>query len=66
MALALDEPKDSDESFDVEGFTFIVDKELSKQGSPFKVDLSYAGFVIDSSVDLGGGGECGSCSGSCG
>ncbi|CCO22567.1 HesB/YadR/YfhF-family protein (fragment) [Maridesulfovibrio hydrothermalis AM13 = DSM 14728] len=66
MALALDESKDSDESFEVEGFTFLLDKELNEQGSPFRVDLSYTGFVIDSKMEMGAGGECGSCSGSCG
>jgi hypothetical protein len=64
--LALDEPKDNDVNFEIEGFTFLLDKDLNEQGSPFRVDLSYTGFVIDSKIELGGGGECGSCSGSCG
>ncbi|TIH17340.1 hypothetical protein D0S45_06685 [Marinifilum sp. JC120] len=63
--MALDESKDNDESFEVEGFTFLLDKDLNEQGSPFRVDLSYTGFVIDSKIELGAG-ECGSCSGSCG
>ena len=66
LALALDEPKDNDVNFEIEGFTFLLDKDLNEQGSPFRVDLSYTGFVIDSKIELGGGGECGSCSGSCG
>ncbi|MBI9109670.1 MAG: hypothetical protein JEY82_00540 [Maridesulfovibrio ferrireducens] len=66
MALALDEPKDTDENLDAAGFTFLIDKELNGQGSPFKVDLSYSGFVITSAMEMGAGGECGSCSGSCG
>lgn len=62
--MALDEPKDTDEKFDADGFSFIIDKELSSQGSPFKVDLTYMGFVIDSKLELGGG-SCSSCT-SCG
>ncbi len=66
MALALDEPKDTDENLDAAGFNFVIDKELNGKGSPFKVDLSYSGFVITSAMEMGGGSECGSCSGSCG
>jgi hypothetical protein len=63
--LALDEPKDTDETFDVDGFAFVIDKELNEQGAPFKIDLTYMGFAIDSKLELGGGDGCSSCS-SCG
>lgn len=66
LALALDEQKDSDEVFEVDGFKFIAEKEFLKQASPIKVDFMATGFKVDSSIDLGGGGcsGCGS-SGSC-
>lgn len=67
MALALDEPKDTDDVFDVQGYSFIVDKELMTKAQPISVDLTYMGFQINSSLELGGGGCGSSCSsGSCG
>jgi Fe-S cluster assembly iron-binding protein IscA len=67
LALAMDEKGDADESFDVYGYTFLVEKELLGKGQPFTVDLGYMGFQIHSSMELGGGGcSSGSCaSGSC-
>jgi len=64
--LALDEPKDTDDVFEEGGYTFIVEKELMAKAQPITVDLTYMGFQISSSLELGGG--CGSsCStGSCG
>ncbi len=45
------------------GFTFLIEKELMKNAAPVKVDLTYAGFTVQSSLQLGGGGGCsGSCS----
>ncbi|NDY57341.1 hypothetical protein G3N56_11370 [Desulfovibrio sulfodismutans] len=62
MSLALDEPKDSDEKFDTNGYVFLVDKELSQQAGPMKVDMTYMGFTVQSGLELGGGGCGGSCS----
>jgi hypothetical protein len=62
--LALDEPKDSDEKFDAAGYVFIVDRELSQEAGPMKVDMTYMGFSVQSSLVLGGGGCGGSCSSS--
>jgi Fe-S cluster assembly iron-binding protein IscA len=65
--LALDEPKDTDDVFDNEGYKFIVDKELMIKAQSITVDLSYMGFQISSNLELGGGGCGSSCStGSCG
>lgn len=70
LTLALDEPKDSDDVFDVDGYSFVVDKELLEQAKPLAVNFSAAGFTVDSSLELPTGGGCGggcSCSGgSCG
>lgn len=62
--MALDEPKDSDEVFDLEGgIKFLMDKELLESAKPVTVDISYMGFTVDSSLQLGGGGcSSGSCS----
>jgi Fe-S cluster assembly iron-binding protein IscA len=65
--LALDEPKDTDDVFDMDGYKFIVDKELMIKAQPITVDLSYMGFQVTSNLELGGGGCGSSCStGSCG
>ncbi|MDQ7831340.1 MAG: IscA/HesB family protein [Desulfovibrionaceae bacterium] len=64
LALALDEAKDTDDLFDVDGYNFIVDKELSAQAAPMRVDMSYMGFTVQSSLQLGDGG-CGCSGGSC-
>ncbi len=64
LALALDEAKDTDDQFDVDGYHFIVDKELSAQAAPMRVDMSYMGFTVQSSLQLGDGG-CGCSGGSC-
>ncbi len=63
--MALDEPKDTDDVFNQDGYSFLVEKELMQKAQPITVDLSYMGFQIHSNLELGGG--CGSsCStGSC-
>jgi Fe-S cluster assembly iron-binding protein IscA len=69
LALALDEPKDSDDIFEVEGYSFVVDKELLAEAKPLAVDFACSGFSVDSSLKLEGGGCGGGCScssGSCG
>ncbi len=62
--MALDEPKESDETFDTDGYLFVVDKELFQQAGSMKVDMTYMGFTVQSSLELGGGGCGGSCSSS--
>ncbi len=59
--MALDEPKDTDDRFDAGGYLFIVDKELALQAGLMKVDMTYMGFTVQSSLELGAG----SCGGSC-
>ena len=65
--MALDEPKDSDDSFDVKGLKFVVDKEFMEKAEIIKIDFTGMGFHLDSNIDLGQGGcsGCGS-TGSCG
>ena len=65
LSLALDEAQDTDETYTYDGYTFVVEKGLAGEGQPFTVDMSYMGFVVDSKLELGGGGSCstGGCSG---
>ena len=65
--MALDEPKESDDTFDVKGLKFVVDKEFMERAQTIKIDFTGMGFSLDSGLDLGQGGSCGGCSGgSCG
>jgi Fe-S cluster assembly iron-binding protein IscA len=65
--LALDEPKDTDDIFEQDGYRFLVDKDLMIKAQEITVDLTYMGFQVRSKLELGGGGSCGSScsSGSC-
>lgn len=66
--MALDEPKDSDDTFDVKGLKFVVDKDFMEKAQTIKIDFSGMGFQLDSNIDLGGQAGCGGCgsSGTCG
>jgi iron-sulfur cluster assembly protein len=57
--MALDEPKDTDNVFDIDGFKYIVDKELMKEADPIKVDFSGFGFHIDCGINFEEG--CSAC-----
>lgn len=67
MALALDEPKDDDQTEEQGGFTFCMSKDLQEKVQGVKIDLTYMGFAVEPVVPLSadGGSACGSCS-SCG
>ena len=66
--MALDEPKDTDDSFEVKGLKFVVEKEFMEKAETIKIDFTGMGFALDSNIDLGQGGGCGGCEtgGSCG
>ena len=70
LAMALDEPKETDNVYDVNGFQFIVDKEFYEKAQPVTVDFLGYGFKISSSIEFGPAnsacGSCGSSSGGCG
>jgi iron-sulfur cluster assembly protein len=63
--MALDESKDTDEKFDIDGYTYVVEKEFLAQAKPIKVDFLDVGFKVTSSIKLDS--ACGSCgdTGSC-
>ncbi len=53
MGMALDEPKESDSVFDIEGFQYLIDKALLEKAKPIKVDFLNVGFKIDSNLKFG-------------
>ncbi len=63
--MALDESKDNDEKFEIDGYTYVVEKDFLAQAQPIKVDFLEIGFKVTSSIKLES--ACGSCSttGSC-
>ncbi len=66
LALALDEPNEDDERVEQDGFTFCINRELSVSVGAVTIDLTYAGFSVESEIPLPGAGKgCGGCSGSC-
>jgi len=60
--LVLDEPKDDDSVFDVEGFQYIINKDLMEKAQPIKIDFLQMGFKIDSSMEFAQNTGCGGCS----
>lgn len=72
VAMALDEKKDNDTSFEIAGITYVVENDLFEAGKPFEVAFNGMGFAVNSSLKLeAAGGGCSGCSsagssGSCG
>jgi Fe-S cluster assembly iron-binding protein IscA len=67
LALALDESKETDNVYDINGITYLIDKTLAEQAKEVKVDfvdhMGRSGFSVSSVMNLGGGSSCGtSCS----
>jgi hypothetical protein len=62
--MALDEPRDTDDVFNVNGFQFVIDKDFHEKAQPVTVDFMGYGFRINSSINLASGSSCGSCQGS--
>ena len=60
--MALDEPRDTDDTYDIEGFQYIVDKEFLEKAKPIKVDFLINGFKLVCGLDLGAMSACGGCS----
>ena len=60
--MALDEPKENDSVFDIEGFQYVVDNDLFEKAKPIKVDFLNIGFKIDSNLDFGSASGCAGCS----
>jgi iron-sulfur cluster assembly protein len=50
--MALDEPKDTDDIFKINGFKFVVDKDLMKEADPIKINFSHFGFMFDCALQF--------------
>ena len=59
LAMALDELRDTDNVFEIDGFKFVVDKEFMKEAEPIKVDFTGFGFQFDCALEFEGG--CSGC-----
>lgn len=57
--MALDEPKDTDNVYDIDGFKYIVNQEFLEKVKPIKIDFSEMGFKLDCAVDFRS--DCSSC-----
>ncbi|MCB9481830.1 MAG: IscA/HesB family protein [Desulfobacteraceae bacterium] len=64
LLMAIDEKKDGDETFKVNGIDFLIEKKLLEDVSPVEIDYIETGFTIKSSLKVHGG--CSGCCGSCG
>jgi Fe-S cluster assembly iron-binding protein IscA len=66
LALGIDSAKEGDETINLEGYDFVVDKELLEQAKPMQIDLTPMGIEISSSLVFEEAqGSCGSCCGGC-
>jgi iron-sulfur cluster assembly protein len=65
LSLALDEPRDGDETVEALGYTLLAEKALLAAAGKIAIDAGEYGFSVESENQLGGGGGgCGS--GGCG
>jgi len=62
LAMALDELKDTDTVFAIDGFQFIVDEDFLGEATPIKVDFTGFGFQIDCAIEFQDG--CSACASS--
>ncbi len=60
--MALDESREPDEVFDIDGFQYIIDKDFLKKANPIKVDFLEIGFKLTSSLVFEQEQGCTSCS----
>ncbi len=51
--MALDEPVDTDKTFDIDQFKFIVNSDFLEKAQPIKVDFQMYGFKLDCNIDFG-------------
>jgi hypothetical protein len=66
--MALDEPRDTDNVYEIDGFKYIVNKDFMEKAQPIKVDFLINGFKLDCNLEFGPAAACSSCStsGTCG
>jgi hypothetical protein len=56
--MVLDEPAASDEMFEIDGFTYLIDRALLAQAQPIEVDCTAFGFHITGNSDFQRGRGC--------
>ncbi|HCU68001.1 MAG TPA: adhesin [Desulfomicrobium sp.] len=69
LGLALDEHKNGDQVFEIDGYSFLMEEALFEQAKPVTVLFDQnTGFSVESSMVFPEGGGCSSCGcgGSCG
>lgn len=68
LALALDDAAPEDQTEEVEGYKFCIDKNLSDQIGDVKIETNAMGFEIvpEKPLPQPEGGGCGGCCGGCG
>lgn len=59
LAMALDELKDDDDVYDIDGFKYIVDKDFMERATPIKIDFQEVGFKLSSNIQMSS--DCGGC-----
>jgi len=52
LALDVDEIKDTDAVFNIDGFQFIVDEDFFIEAQPISIDYTRYGFEFDSSLEF--------------
>jgi hypothetical protein len=53
--LALDEPGELDDVHEIDGYRFVIAKDLVKMAGPITVDSSFWGFKLHSNISPGKG-----------
>lgn len=53
--MALDEPRETDEVIEIEGFKYVIDKNFIQKAQPIKVDYLVNGFKLDCGIDFHAG-----------
>lgn len=56
--MALDEPNDTDQEYEIDGYKYIVNKAFLEKAQPIKVDFHMYGFKLDCGMDFGAGAGC--------
>jgi len=55
--MALDKSTETDETYHINGYEYIVDKEFLEKAKPIKIDFQGQGFKLESSIKTEGGCE---------
>jgi len=63
LALDVDEIKDTDTVFDIDGLQFIVDENFLTEAQPIKIDYTRSGFQFDCELEFED--ECSACESCC-